>query len=300
MLDSFGIYLYIFCLSLVHLTGFFIFFSYYISQKQFRYLLFSVGWLLSLIGTMIFLIPFYMSEIRLFSIYIDFLTLASITGLLSGLLGIIGTFFISLGLLSHFFSLKKIEIYLITLIITIIPIFAFLIKGFISFDINLFQETIFYFRLTSNSLSSFLTSIEQMFVYLFLFLIGLKFRLKILQYSTVSYVLYMTGVFLSFLTLVLVQFREFQIDELAVLFNFTMSIWVAIVLMLFLIHLEHNKSMKEKYLLKDRYSHNMAQFIQLAMGNLDLLRETKNMDYFQKLENNLSDTADLLKQIRNI
>jgi hypothetical protein len=79
-----------------------------------------------------------------------------------------------------------------------------------------------------------------------------------------------------------------------------MQIWLAIVLILFLIHLEHSIVEKEKYILKDRYSHDMAQYIQLAMGNLDLIKETNNPVLFSKLQGNLNDTSELLRQIREI
>jgi hypothetical protein len=290
MLDSFGIYLYIFSLSLVHITGFFIFLSYYLSHKHFRYYLFSLGWLLSLIGTIIFLIPYYLEDFTLFSI----------AGLFNTILIAVGTYFISVGLLSHFISIDKVKMNIISILIIIVPVSAYIIRDYISFEFALLEGTVLSLTFSSRLLYSDITSLEQILIFLFLIVIGLKYREKILQYSTVSYVLYLTGVSLSLLTTVMIQFPAFQTDELPVLFNFTMTIWVVIVLMLFLIHLEHNMSMKEKYILKDHYSHDMAQFIQLAMGNLDLLRETDNEELFTKLQNNLNDTSELLRQIRDI
>jgi hypothetical protein len=269
MLDTSTIYLYIVCLSLVHITGFTIFLGYYLSRKKFRYYIFAAGWLFNLIGTIVFLIPFYGTDINLIRI----------SGIISGVLVTVGIFYIARGLLSHFLTVKRYINTMISIVIVLVPLVVYFFDRRLASDIN---------------------SFEQILVYAFLLIIGIVYRNKILQYSRVSYGLYIIGTSLSLLISLLIQIPEYQVQEFPVLFHFTMQIWLAIVLILFLIHLEHSILEKEKYILKDRYSHDMAQYIQLAMGNLDLIKETNNPVLFSKLQGNLNDTSELLRQIREI
>lgn len=269
MLDTSTIYLYIVCLSLNHITGFIIFLGYYLSYKEFRYCIFAAGWFFNLIGTIVFLIPFYGSDVNLIRI----------SGIISGVLVTVGIFFIASGLLSHFFTIKRITYTVIPSILVLVPLF-----------IHFFDR----------SLASHINSYEQILVYAFLLIIGIIYRKKILQYSRVSYGLYIVGTSLSLLISVLIQIPEYQVQEIPVLFQFIMQIWLAVILILFLIHLEHSILEKEQFLLKDRYSHDMAQYIQLAMGNLELIKETDDPKLFRKLQQNLKDTSELLQQIREI
>jgi hypothetical protein len=269
MFDTSTVYLYIVCLSLVHITGFIIFLGYYISRKKYQHLIFSTGWLLNFIGTIVFLISFYGTD----------LNLSRFSGILSGVLVTVGIFFIARGLLSHFFKVERYIYNIITVILIAVPL------------------TIHFF---DRSLASDINSLGQIFLYAFLLLIGILFRNRILQYSKVSYVLYIVGTSLSLLISILIEIPEYQIQEIPVLFHFTMQIWLAVILILFLIHLEHSILESQKYLLKDRYSHNMAQYIQLAMGNLDLIKETSDAKFYAKLQQNLDDTSELLRQIREI
>lgn len=71
-------------------------------------------------------------------------------------------------------------------------------------------------------------------------------------------------------------------------------------LIIFLIHLEHNMSVFYKNLLKGKYSHNLAQISQLIVSNLDLALLTDQDVQIKAALDAAFKGSDLLERIREL
>lgn len=99
---------------------------------------------------------------------------------------------------------------------------------------------------------------------------------------------------LSEITIVLLE------SEILTLFNYSLTILLSVMIMIFLIHLEHNVSVYNKNLLKDKYSHNLAQILQLIVGNIDLYKLNKQETQIEAAFDAAFDGGKLLERIREL
>ncbi|NHJ02483.1 MAG: hypothetical protein EAX86_10135 [Candidatus Heimdallarchaeota archaeon] len=264
------IILYLFTLTLTKLTGFILFFNYFLRLNQSRFLLVSLGWLISILGAGLFLISMYSTIPEIISLTYVISSISMSWGILA----------IGVGIMSYFQPVKK-EIFAIgTAVFILLPIIVFFTseKGF----------------------AGMLTTIEQLIVYLFMIFEGIKHRNRVLEFSRGSYALYMTGVTLSFLSTISIMIAGSSFSELIVIIYFGLDIWLSVVLILFLIHLEHNISLREKFLLKDAFSHEMAQLLQLAVAHLDLGLLSNEKTEYEQVNTTLQKASDLLIRIRKL
>ncbi|MHA2307055.1 MAG: hypothetical protein ACXACU_16875 [Candidatus Hodarchaeales archaeon] len=265
------IILYLFSLSLVQVTGFFVFISYYYrfknTTKQDRFLIYSIGWVLGFFGTVIFLVSMYGEGMIVAFAYV-----------LSGILFALGTLYIGFGILSYFTPIKRNYFILVSVLFIVAP--PILMFTFGTHGVNL-------------SLN-----VEKILVYIFLLFIGIKHRQKVLSYSKVSYFLFLTGISLSLIMLIMTQY-VLQ-EEFLVILYFGLDIWLVVILTIFLIHLEHSISIQDKFLLKDAYSHDLANKMQKIMGFIDLAVISKELTQCKKAQEVLVEANDLLLQIREL
>jgi len=158
MLISQGtIILYLLVLTLVQLTGFFVFFNYFVqfrkTIKRNRFFIYSIGWMIGIFGTATFLL--YM--------YPEILDLGSNAYLLASILLVLSPLFISFGIASYFASFNKNQYALTVFLFIIFPVICMLIFG--------------------KSAASQAVDIENILVYAFLLLIGIINREKVISYS---------------------------------------------------------------------------------------------------------------------
>jgi hypothetical protein len=200
-----------------------------------------------------------------------------LTYISSGILGSLGTLFVGIGIISYFTKLKK-EYYLILIGLFIIlpPISLFLDRPITQMVVNL----------------------ERLFVFTFLLLIGIKHRQRVIEISLSSYILFLTGTFFSLILLLLTQY--ILTSDFLVILYFGLEIWLAVILVLFLIHLEHSISIQEKFILKDAYSHDLANKMQKIVGYIDLAMRTEDQNQYEEAQRVLQEANDLLFEIRKL
>lgn len=271
-LISFGtILLYIVTLTVVQFTGFFVFFSYFYRfraiSKRNRFLIYSFGWFLSIISTLIFLIFMFSTD----SLIQD------LTYITAGILGALGTLFVGIGIISYFTKIKKGYYFLLVGLFIILPPITLLLD---------------------RSATQLILNLERVFVFAFLLFIGVRHRQRVIEISLSSYILFLTGTFFSLILLLLTQY--ILTSDFLVILYFGLEIWLAVILVLFLIHLEHSISIQEKFILKDAYSHDLANKMQKIVGYIDLAMRTEDQNQYEEAQRVLQEANDLLFEIRKL
>ena len=266
------IILYLLVLTLVQLTGFFVFFNYFIqfrkTVKRDRFLIYSIGWMMGILGTATFLL--YM--------YPEILDLGSNAYLLSGILLVLSPLLLGFGIVSYFASFNKFQYLLTSVLFIIFPVIITLIFGI--------------------SEASRAIDLENILVYAFLLMIGLINREKVMAYSNISYFLFLIGTSISLLMVFLTII--WGDDQFFSLLYFGISNWISVILIIFLLHLEHSISLHDTFLLKDTYSHDLANRMQKIVGFLDLAMLSNEVSNCQEALQEVVAANELLLEIRKL
>ena len=273
MLVSLGtIILYLLVLTLVQLTGFFVFFNYFVqfrkTIKRDRFLIYSIGWMTGIFGTAFFLV----------SMYTDNLDLSSYAYIFSGVLLVLSPLFIGFGIVSYFTTFKKSYYFLISILFIIFPVLCMILIG--------------------RSGAAQVINLENILVYSFLLLIGIVHRQKVISYSKISYFLFLIGTGVSLLMVITTIF--WGDSEFFSLLYFGITNWVSVILIIFLVHLEHSISLRDTFLLKDKYSHDLANRMQKIVGFLDLAIMSNELSNCQEALQEVVAANELLLDIRKL
>jgi hypothetical protein len=195
----------------------------------------------------------------------------------SGILIALGTLFIGIGIISYFTKIKKEYYILLISLFIILPSISLLLE---------------------RPVAQLILNLERIFVYGFLLFIGIKHRQRVIEISVSSYILFLTGTFFSLVSLPLTQYV--LESEFLVILYFGLEIWLAVILVLFLIHLEHSISIQDKFILKDAYSHDLANKMQKIVGYIDLAMRTEDQNQYEEAQRVLHEANELLFEIRKL
>ncbi|MFX0148877.1 MAG: hypothetical protein ACFE8E_14150, partial [Candidatus Hodarchaeota archaeon] len=92
---------------------------------------------------------------------------------------------------------------------------------------------------------------------------------------------------------------------LLILFNYIPPIVANVLLIILLVHLEYTISTREKFNLKDKYSHNLGNIMQVIYSSTDIIKsiaklEKEQEDMLKLVEEKCKEAAQLIKEIRSI
>ncbi|MFX0211579.1 MAG: hypothetical protein ACFFDT_36715, partial [Candidatus Hodarchaeota archaeon] len=236
-------------------------------SKRNRFVIYSFGWFLSIVSTFIFLISMYTPDPLI----------GNLAYVSSGILIALGTLFIGIGIISYFTKIRKEYYFLLIGLFIVLPPISLLLD---------------------RSVAQLMLNLERIFVYGFLLFIGIKHKQRVIKISLSSYILFLTGTSFSLVSLLLTQY-VLTSDFLVILY-FGLEIWLAVILILFLIHLEHSISIQDKFLLKDAYSHDLANKLQKIVGYIDLAMRTEDQNQYEEAQRVLHEANELLFEIRKL
>lgn len=95
-------------------------------------------------------------------------------------------------------------------------------------------------------------------------------------------------------------------DIVLIILNYVPSILFYLMLIILLIHVEYNFSYNHRFILKDKYSHNLGNILQFISGYIDLtslnkdLAEKKLSELQKTFRLKCREASDLLKEIRQL
>ncbi len=259
--------------------------NFYKVTKNLKYLILGIGWLLWEISgfTALFLV-FVENEIYMYLIIFHnaILSLSAIIFLCYGF----NLFFIEVS--------KKILIYTISVIVVM----------------NYMLLFVFGFPLTIRFCSLILNIIW--ISNLIFLLIKLKKDKIILETPKKGFLYSIVGMIIAYLPIgILIQMKGYSFglyfaeDTLFIILNYGYLFLLTVLLTIFTIYLEFKLSDSQKYVLKDKYSHdlgNALQSIYMAIEILEerILNQDESSELKELLERKRKEASDLLKEIRDL
>lgn len=213
--------------------------------------------------------------------------------LANGICSTLAMLFTLIGLHSYFRKIKVKSLISFTIIFTIIPLIAFFL-GFYSISLNisfifLFIVVLFYTFLPFRRLELFKTKLTLVSLFWYSILV------LVLSMMVISYV---TFVFLGYS-------YGFYSDEFSIpmFINYFLGNISTLVILIYYIHLEYDLSKIQKYELRDKYSHDLGNLIQVIYSATDLTRvpddlnkeKAENLELIQK---KCEEAAKLIKDIK--
>lgn len=94
-------------------------------------------------------------------------------------------------------------------------------------------------------------------------------------------------------------------DTLLIVLYYVPSISSSVILIILLVHLEYTISSREKYVLKDKYSHNLGNIMQVIKSSSELINLSANLTSQEKsnlelINQKCKESAKLIKEIREL
>ncbi|MFX0043465.1 MAG: hypothetical protein ACFE8L_11190, partial [Candidatus Hodarchaeota archaeon] len=117
-----------------------------------------------------------------------------------------------------------------------------------------------------------------------------------LSYFPVTIILYIQGY----------SYGLYNVDiPILIVLNYIPTISATILLIILLVHIEYNSSVSQKFELKDKYSHNLGNILQIISSSFELISneaftDTESIEMKNLLMDKINEASELLKDIREI
>ena len=253
--------------------------------KESKFKILIIGWLLWIIaGSAALLLGVIENQL-----------LTDIILLINGITTSIALLFITMGLYSYFRVLPRKILAILSITFICFPLIA-LLFGFFQTAINISSAFLFLIVIGY----SIITLKEKKI-----------FRSKLTIKSFYWYVIVLSSIYFYFISYVIFVFQGysygFYSDEYSIqmLLNYFLGVILTIVLLIYSIHLEYDISKMHNFNLKDKYSHDLGNLIQVIYSATDLTSVNDDLDT-EKAENlNLikkkcEEAAKIIKDIKKI
>jgi hypothetical protein len=256
---------------------------FYDLRKKF-YIYFIFGWIFAIIGNIL-------------SLILDFIInpfLLEFTLVLNALLITLSMFLLMIGVFSYFLKIN---------------FRYFLLSCFLI----IFASILLFFMIDSSTSIAFsvvIMNLTILIAFVFPFFKFKKFRSmvgKSIRWYYVGFVL-----LLGFLPISLYIFIQgygyglyFTDDLLFITLNYIIGIVNHLLVILFIIHLEYTISNRQQNELKDKYSHNLGNIMQVIYSSADLFKRIIKLENIEKeklelIEKKCKEASKLIKEIRNL
>ena len=212
-----------------------------------------------------------------------------------GIFTSVGVFVISNGTISYFIEVPPKIVIILSIIFTIIPIALFFSNG-VKLALNF-------------SLISFGAGLMSTFI---VPLFNWDKNKKILG-KTITYYYLLLAVLTLYVPVVLLvysggySFGLFYSNDVVLIFlNYLNVIMGTIIMIIYFIHLEYSLTDKERYDIKDKYSHNMGNILQTIYLSVDLLKTDEKMTKSDRknlagvIEDRIKRAGKILEEVREI
>jgi len=275
----------IFLLIILRAIGLIISFEFLRDLKDSKFKILIIGWLIWIIaGLSALLIGIFENQL-----------LGEVFLLINNISTSIAILYVLMGLYSYFKVISRKTIAIFSLFSIIVPLINFLVK-------------MFFINLNFSSGVLFIV----VFIYSFLPLKKLEVFKKDLSIKSFYWYLifvFVIYVFIIFYVISLLQGYSFGFysDEFSVqmFINYFIGIIINIIILIYSIHLEYDISKIQKYNLRDKYSHDLGNLVQVIYSaailtnvDEDLNKEkTENLELIQK---KCEEAAKLIKDIKKI
>jgi hypothetical protein len=267
-------------LILLRIIGLIISIEFYSELKGSKFKILIIGWSIWIIAGLSALLAGIFENILL----------SEISGLINNISTSIAILFVLMGLYSYFQTISKRTIAFFTTISIILPFFTFFMS----------MISIFF---------DFTSGIIFIFVFIYSFLPLKKkdvFKKELSIKSFYWYLFFVFTVYIVIIFYVIILFQGYSYgfySEIQLFINYFLGILNSIILLIYSIHLEYDISRVQKYKLRDKYSHDLGNLIQVIYSATDLTtaddelskEKAENLDLIQK---KCEEAAQLIKDIK--
>ncbi|NHJ39303.1 hypothetical protein [Candidatus Hodarchaeum mangrovi] len=273
-------------LAFIRMIGLGVGIDFLIQRKNKRFKAQVAGWSIWTFGSILQLISQFSLDVNLVEIF-DFLF---------GISTLVGSFLISTSIIVYFYHIPVKTIFFVTLVLIVSPLIILII-----FNLST--------AVTFSILGSFLIL---MFLYIFGLIEGQNFKETVGESVKWFYAMVIVGtihmVVFSLFTLggINLSVTSSQIEDLVALTIInSFAIAVTVMTVVLLIHLENSRSNLYNFQLKDKYSHDLANIIQIIASAIHLI-EKDNLSVNEKeksvelLDQKLQEVLELLQEIRTL
>jgi len=273
-----------FLLVLIRLVGVIVSVNFYYESKSNTYIYLTIGWSLWIIAGIIALLS---------AITVD-QTLENFVLLMNYLTGPIAIFFIGSGLSSYYIKISSYKIKLFSVVLIIFPFVINFSLGIVL--VALYARIFQFFGITIVFLLPFLkyTTFKER--------IGKSIKWYYL--TCFSILLYIPLAIINMLTPI--YSGSFQSENIIIIVGAYSSIIIMTILLIaFIIHLEYTITSEQGNQLKDKYSHNLGNILQVIYSSADLFKRIVKIDDNDKvklelIEKKCNEAAKLIDEIRNL
>lgn len=270
-------------LIILRLVGLLVSIEFKLEFKGNKYIILIIGWSfwiisgISALSAGIIEIPFFSDLILL----------------MNGISSTLAMLFILIGLHSYFRKIQVKSLVALSIIFTLIPFIAFFLGYYpISLNISfifLFFVILFYSFLPFGRLEVFRTKLTLTSLFWFLVLV------IVVSMWVISYVIFVfQGYSYGFYS------DEFSI---AMFINYFLGNITTLVILVYYIHLEYDIFKIQKYELRDRYSHDLGNIIQVIYSATDLTKTSDlnkdNSENLELIQKKCEEAAKLIKDIKD-
>jgi hypothetical protein len=255
--------------------------NFYYDLRSVNFLYFIFGWIFGILGNTL---PFVLEFVE----NIEFILV------MNALLALIHMIFLVIGVFSYFLKINFLKLTSSCIIIATISILLYI---FLDHNISISFSVV---TMNSAVLIGFIFPL---------------FRLKKFKKNVGKSIrwYYITGIvilnFLPISFLILIQGEGYGLyyseNVLVIILNYTVGIVTHILLLAYLTHLEYTISNERENQLKDKYSHNLGNIMQVIYSSADLLKRLTdvsddNKDKLKLIEEKCKEASKLINEIRNI
>ncbi|MFX0152098.1 MAG: hypothetical protein ACFFAJ_15020 [Candidatus Hodarchaeota archaeon] len=271
-------------LILIRLIGLGVSTDFYLSGRTARFKFQILGWISWLVAGIFPILSENTKDMFLSNLFL----------VINAIFASFGAFFFMIGFSLYFRQISVRVAGFFSLIILIIPSLLSLLN---QFDLAI-------------SFSSIVFSFLLLYLILFWLLEREKFSQILIRSKNWFYALLGSAI-LELMIILLISFQGlsyglYQTDNLMMIFlNYSVGIGLTILLMVFLIHLEFSLSYRHRYELKDKYSHNVANIIQMIYSTTELVRKTdslsvEDLSNLDTITQKCETASDLIEEIRRL
>lgn len=273
-----------FLLILIRLLGVIVSVNSYYESKSNTYIYFAIGWCLWIIAGIV----------ALLSAITNNQTQENFFLLINYLLGPIAIFFIGSGLTSYYIKISSNKIKLASVVLITFPLI-------ISFSLGIVPVALY-------------ARIFQFFGIILIFLLPfLKYNtfkkrigksIRWYYMTCFSILFYIPLAILSMITSM--YSGSFQSQDITIIVGAYSSIIIMTILLIaFIIHLEYTISNEQQNQLKDKYSHNLGNIMQVIYSSVDLFKRIVKLENIDKgkldlIERKCKEASKLINEIRNL
>ncbi|MFX1419981.1 MAG: hypothetical protein ACFE9N_13770 [Promethearchaeota archaeon] len=273
-----------FLLVLIRLIGVIVSVNFYYESKSNTYISFTIGWSFWVIAGIFALLSGIVNNQAIENLFL----------IINYIFGPLAIYFLGSGLSSYYIELFLKKNMLISVILIVLPLIFYFTLGIVIIGlyarISQFFGIIAIFLLPFLRYDSFKKRIGKSikWYYLTCFSIILYIPLTILSMITSGY----SGSFQSQ-------------DIMIIIGGYTSIIIMTILVIAFIIHLEYTITTKQQYQLKDKYSHNLGNIMQVIYSSADLFKKIVKLEDIDKnkldlIEEKCKEASKLINEIRNL